>query len=184
MRSTFLALALALVASANAASFNKRTVSSNVQNCIKGLTAAQSQISAVASAVNGFSSSSGYAGALAIHSKEQALESLVKTANNNCCAMTNVVNEEEANAVINVVKTLIPDIQNALNTIVSKKDQFEDVALATTIVKTDIKSLESKVNALDKCILAVTPSDFTSVANVYIGQVNTAFAGAKSAYGI
>lgn len=98
--------------------------------------------------------------------------------------MTNVVNEEEANAVINVVKTLIPDIQDALNTIVSKKDQFEDVALATTIVKTDIKNLETKVNALDKCILAVTPSDFTSVANVYIGQVNSAFAGAKSAYGI
>ncbi|CEI98600.1 hypothetical protein RMCBS344292_12705 [Rhizopus microsporus] len=52
MRSSLLALALALVASANAASFSKRDVTPAVQTCIKDLTAAQSQLTIVATAVS------------------------------------------------------------------------------------------------------------------------------------
>ncbi|CAO3677112.1 hypothetical protein G6F70_001635 [Rhizopus microsporus] len=184
MRSSLLALALALVASANAASFSKRDVTPAVQTCIKDLTAAQNQLTIVATAVNGFTSSSGYAGALSVHSKEQTLENLIKQANTDCCAVTTVVSTEDANAVLAVVQTLVPDIESALDAIVTKKPQFDAVPLATSIVKGDIKNLQAKVTTLDNCILAVTPSDFTTAANEYVGRINNAFSKADTAYGI
>ncbi|KAG1356722.1 hypothetical protein G6F62_002017 [Rhizopus arrhizus] len=184
MRTTFFVLVLALAASANAASFSKRAISSAVQTCVKDLTAAQAQIEAVTTAVNGFTAASGYAGALGVHNKEQALEALVKTAKSDCCAVTTVVSTEEANAVIDVVKTLVPDIESALGAIVSKKDAFNAVVLAANIVKSDIKNLQTQVTALDNCIVAVTPSDFATVANEYVSKVDAAFANAKAAYNI
>ncbi|KAG1239733.1 hypothetical protein G6F68_018345 [Rhizopus microsporus] len=106
------------------------------------------------------------------------------TAKSDCCAVTTVVSTEEANAVIDVVKTLVPDIESALGAIVSKKDAFNAVVLAANIVKSDIKNLQTQVTALDNCIVAVTPSDFATVANEYASKVDAAFANAKAAYNI
>lgn len=98
--------------------------------------------------------------------------------------MTTTVSEEEAAAVISVVNTIVPEIENALSAIVSKKPQFDAVLLATAIVKSDLKNLNTELTALDKCLLAVTPADDLAVAQGYVDRINTAFASANTAYGI
>jgi hypothetical protein len=56
--------------------------------------------------------------------------------------------------------------------------------LATTLVKGDIKNLESQTKALDNCLVAVTPADYLDAANGYVARVDSAFAAAKTAYGV
>lgn len=133
--------------------------------------------------VTAFTSSSGYSGALAIHTKEQTLESLITTATTDCCAVSSAT-EEEALAVLVVVDKLVTDIVTALNNIDSKKPQFDAVLLATAIVKSDIKNLKTKTNSLDTCLLNAAPADLKTRAQGYINTINTAFATAYTVYGI
>lgn len=168
----------------NAAALNKRAVSAGVQSCIDGLNTASAQLLVVTSAVDAFTSAAGYAGALSIHTKEQTLETNLKSATTACCAVTTTVSEEDAAAVIAVVDTIVPEIEDALSAIVGKKAQFDAVLLATAIVKADLKNLNTELTALDTCLLAVTPADVADVAQAYVDRINTAFAAANTAYGI
>ncbi|KAK4513865.1 uncharacterized protein ATC70_005871 [Mucor velutinosus] len=184
MRASLFAIAFTIAASVNAAAVQKRAVSAGVQSCIDGLNAASAQLLTVTSQVNSFTSSAGYSGALAVHSSEQTLESKLKAATTSCCAVTSTVSEEDATAVFSVVGVVVPEIESALSAIVTKKPQFDAVLLATSLVKTDIKNLNTEVNSLDTCLIAVTPADDLANANAYVDRVNTAFASAKTAYGI
>ncbi|GAN05215.1 hydrophobic surface binding protein [Mucor ambiguus] len=184
MRASLFAIALTIAASVNAAAVQKRTVTAGVQACVDGLNAASAQLLTVTSQVNSFTSAAGYSGALAVHSSEQTLETKLKAAITSCCAVTTTVSEEDATAVFSVVGVVVPEIENALSAIVTKKPQFDAVLLATSLVKTDIKNLNTEVNSLDTCLIAVTPAADLANANAYVGRVNTAFASAKTAYGI
>ncbi|KAI8975157.1 hydrophobic surface binding protein A-domain-containing protein [Mycotypha africana] len=184
MRSfTFVALA-ALALGANAATVNKRAISTPVQTCINDIIAVSNQLDIVTADVNAFTSSAGYSGAIAIHTKEQVLETKLKQAGTDCCAVSGTVTDEEAQAVLAVVSDLVPDVTAALASIVSKKSQFDAILLATTLVKNDIKNLDSQTNTLDTCLLAKTPSAYKTQANGLVTQISNAFASAKSAYGI
>jgi uncharacterized protein YfcZ (UPF0381/DUF406 family) len=108
----------------------------------------------------------------------------LKAATTSCCAVTTTVTEEDATAVLSVVGTLVPEIENALTAITNKKSQFDAVLLATSLVKADIKNLNTEVNALDTCLIAVTPTDDLTAANAYVSRVTTAFTAADTAYGI
>lgn len=108
----------------------------------------------------------------------------MKSATTSCCAVTTTVSEEDATAVFSVVGTLVPEIEDALTAITTKKSQFDAVVLATTLVKSDIKNLNTEVNALDTCLIAVTPADDLANANAYVARVTAAFAAANTAYGI
>jgi hypothetical protein len=111
------------------------------------------------------------------------LETDLKAATTACCAVTSATVEEAA-AVISVVDTIVPEIETALSDIVNQKPQFDAVLLATAIVKGDLKNLNTELTALDTCLVAATPSDYTSVAQGYVDRVNAAFAAADAAYGI
>lgn len=168
----------------NAAALNKRDVSAGVQSCIDGLNTASAELLLVTSAVKGFTSAGGYSAAINIHTTEQTLESYLKSATTACCAVTTTVSEEDATAVIGVVDTIVPEIEDALSAIVAQKSQFDAVLLATALVKADIKSLQTELQSLDTCLLAVTPSDDAAVAQAYVDRITAAFATADTAYGI
>ena len=134
--------------------------------------------------VDVFTSASGYAGALAIHTKEQTLETLLKKAGTDCCAVTSVVSDEEAVAVLDVVEDLVPQVEGALTSISDKKSQFDAIVLATTLVKGDIGRLHTQTSALDTCLVAVTPSLYLTEANGYVDRIEAAFEAAETVYGI
>ncbi|KAG1436717.1 hypothetical protein G6F56_013436 [Rhizopus delemar] len=113
---------------------------------------------------------------------DSALPLVCLTAGTHCCAVTKVVSTEDANAVLDMVKGLVPDIEASLSAIVNKKSEFAKVTAAPTIVKADIKSLQGNVVALDTCIVAVTPAEFNTVATGYVTRVNAAFDAANAAY--
>ncbi|KAI7906256.1 uncharacterized protein BX663DRAFT_558787 [Cokeromyces recurvatus] len=180
----FSIFAVALAASVNAATLSKRDISSGVQACINGFNDALPQLGTVTSKVNSFTRAAGYPGAIAVHSEEQKLEALLKSTTTACCAVTTTVSNEEADAVISVIDTVVPQIEAALAAITVKKPEFDAVLLATNIVKGDIKNLDSQVTTLDNCLVAVTPDSYLDVANGYVTRVRTAFDTAEDAYGI
>lgn len=135
--------------------------------------------------VDGFTSSAGYAGALAIHNKEQTLETLLKKAGTDCCVTPPTsVTDEEAQAVLGVVGSLVPQVTGSLSSISTKKSQFDAIPLATTIVKTDIKNLNTQTNTLNTCLLNKTPAQYLPTANDYAAKINKAFADTRAVYGI
>lgn len=134
--------------------------------------------------VNAFTTASGYSGAIAIHTQEQKLETLIKQANTDCCAQTTTVSESDATAVFTVVAQIVPQITTAINDIIAKKSTFASVLLSTPIVKSDIASLNKLLNTLDTCLINVTPADDLTQAQGYIATINSAFASADTAYGI
>jgi hypothetical protein len=79
---------------------------------------------------------------------------------------------------------LVPEIEGALSSIVTKKPEFDAIFLATALVKGDIKNLDSQTKALDTCLVAATPADYLDAANGYVTRIDNAFATAKTAYGI
>ncbi|GAN11327.1 hydrophobic surface binding protein [Mucor ambiguus] len=179
-----LLIAAAFALSAHAAALDKRAISAPVQLCIDDINSAAAQLAIVKADVDAFTSSKGYSGALAIHNKEQVLETRLKKAGTDCCAFTGTVTTEEADAVLNTVSALVPQVSAALTSIVTKKPQFDAILLATTLVKSDIKNLDSQTKTLDTCLLAKTPASHLTAANALVTQINNSFASAKTAYGI
>ncbi|KAI9343695.1 hypothetical protein BD770DRAFT_414403 [Pilaira anomala] len=122
--------------------------------------------------VNIFTSAAGYPGATAIHQLEQALEVELKKA---------------ADAVLSTVSNLIPQITGTLGAIEVKKPQFDAILLAPTIVKNDIKNLDTQTRTLNTCLIDKTlldPPSYLQTANSYASQINAAFVSVKSKYGV
>lgn len=118
-----------------------------------------------------------------IHASEQTLESLIQTATSDCCTIS-TISDEEANAILAVVEDLVPDIVSTLATLDSKKPQFDAVLLATLIVKTDIKNLDTKTTSLDICLLAACPTGLQTTCQDLMDQVNAAFDTSEIVWGI
>ncbi|GAA5808292.1 hypothetical protein MFLAVUS_001682 [Mucor flavus] len=178
----FIAVTLAL--SANAA-LVKRTDDPQIQLCMDDLTSANDQLAIVKGAVDSFTRSLGYPGAMDIHNKEQVLEQRLTTAGTTCCAVNTVATTADADDFLGVVNTMVPLVQGALTSIVAKKPEFDAIFLATAIVKTDIKNLNDQANQLlDNCLFDVTPPSHTAIATAYVSDIKSAFTTAKSAYGI
>jgi hypothetical protein len=134
--------------------------------------------------VDAFTRAGGYSAALAIHEKEKVLETRLKKAGTDCCAVSVTITTEEADAVLGVVTTLVPEVVASLNSIVVKKPEFDAIFLATALVKGDIKNLDSQTKALDTCLINKTPASHLPAANDLIAQIDASFASAKQAYGI
>ncbi|KAI9338331.1 hypothetical protein BD770DRAFT_331435, partial [Pilaira anomala] len=176
-----------LLSLANAATIQKRAISDTVQLCINDINAVGAKLDIVANAVNSFTSAAGYPGATAIHQLEQVLEVELKKAGVDCCVDTHTITLEEADAVLSTVSNLIPQITGTLGAIEVKKPQFDAILLATTIVKNDIKNLDTQTRTLNTCLINKTPLDppsYLQTANSYASQINAAFVSAKSKYGV
>lgn len=123
---------------------------------------------------------------MAIHNLEQVLETRIKKAKTDCCAIVGYATSEETTGVLAEVGTLVPKVVQTIDSIKAKKPQFDAILLATLIVKNDLKNLESQTKALDTCLIAKTPlspPEFRVQADAYVAQIDASFAGAKSLYG-
>ncbi|KAG2229481.1 hypothetical protein INT48_004683 [Thamnidium elegans] len=185
--SATLLIAAALAFSANAASIDRRdlVISPPVALCIADLVSASEQLAIVKTAVDGFFSSAGYSGALAIHNLEQVLETRINKAKTDCCAVTGVITSDEATGVLDTVGLLVPKVVDAITSINGKKSQFDAIFLATSIVKTDLKNLEAATKALDTCLVnktPLTPPEFKIQADAYVATINASFLSAKNLY--
>ncbi|KAI9281111.1 hypothetical protein BY458DRAFT_264525 [Sporodiniella umbellata] len=182
MRATFLTLALALFASANAATLNTRAVSGDVKTCINDFLASDVKVKELTTAVNAFSKSQGLNGALGLHIKVQTLQTSVKKTKDECCAVNRVVTTEDAQSMLDSVQPVVADIEASLAALTSKKADINAIPAAIGIVKTDLKNLKDLVDPLDACILAAAPDSFKTVANDLIGRINAAFDKANKSF--
>lgn len=129
--------------------------------------------------IDAFSSQDGYTGAYAIHQKEQLIETSLEKANSDCCPL-NGLSIDEVTAVLGVVTKLVPDVVKVLGSIVSKKLDFENLALATSLLKNDIKTIKKLTTSLTTCLL-----NKGSIADRLVGttlktELDTAFAAVEA----
>lgn len=56
--------------------------------------------------------------------------------------------------MLGVVTKLVPQVVDVLAAIVSKKLDFKEISLATTVVKQDIKTISVLTNSLTTCLIS------------------------------
>ncbi|GAN05338.1 hypothetical protein MAM1_0088d04808 [Mucor ambiguus] len=93
----------------------------------------------------------GYSGNLVVHNKESVLETHFTKASTECFAAVVTITDEKADVFIVTVSTLVSQATAALSSIVVKKPEFDTILLATALVKSDIKNLDTQSKALDTC---------------------------------
>ncbi|KAL9544814.1 hypothetical protein MBANPS3_007446 [Mucor bainieri] len=176
---TALLLTIASAISVNAAAFEKREVSPAAQICIDSISSVGAQLAETSPSIDAFSSQDGYAGAYTIHEKEQLIEAGLQKANDDCCPLGGASFGEIA-AVSAVVAKLVPDVVKVLGSIVSKKLEFDNLALATTLLKKDIKTVNTLTMSLANCLLS-KGSIANSVAGIALkAELDTAFAAVEA----
>ncbi|KAJ8652114.1 hypothetical protein O0I10_012265 [Lichtheimia ornata] len=171
--------ALAALTAVNALALDRR----GVPECAAGLTQVQSQLDVVTTGVNNWKVSDGYAGALKVQTEETKLEKNLDSAKS-ACTISGTVSEADADTILAQVDTLVPKVETALDSLVQKKSDFDQVLLVTALVTKDIKNLKTKTDALDNALLSATPASYKDRANAYVKRINDAFAAAYTAYGI
>lgn len=143
----------------------------------------QNQLDVVTTGVNNWKVSDGYAGALKVQTEETKLENYLDSAKS-ACTISGTVSDTDAQTILAQVDTLVPKVESALSSIVTKKPDFDKVLLVTALVTKDIKNLKTKTDALDNALLSATPASYKDQANAYVARINKAFADAYTAYGI
>lgn len=124
---------------------------------------------------------------MAIFNQEQVLKNHLANAAIDCCAVTGIITDEEADAMLVTVTPVIPKATNALATLVVKKPVFDSVYLTTPLVKTETKNLYTNTTVVYTCIHnigSVQHPTYIPVINDYIRQLDTAFINAYNAYGM
>ena len=154
-----------------------------VPECADGLTQVQNQLDVVTTGVNNWKASDGYAGALKVQTEETKLENNLDSAKS-ACTISGTVSEEDADTILAQVETLVPKVETALDSLVEKKSEFDQVLLVTALVTKDIKNLKTKTDALDKALVSATPDSYKDKADGYVKRIEDAFAAAYKAFGI
>lgn len=129
--------------------------------------------------IDAFSSQDGYAGAYAIHTKEQTIEASLKKANSDCCPLGRV-SVDEVTALLGVVTKLVPDVVKVLGSIVNKKLEFDNLALATALLKKDIKAIHALTTSLTTCLLSKGSITDRLVGTALKTELDTAFAAVEA----
>lgn len=86
--------------------------------------------------------------------------------------------------MFDLIGSMVPDITGSLDSIITKKPDFDAVAFVTTFLKVDIKALADLLKILDGCLITVAPDFLLASAQAYIDGINTKIAAAFTAYNI
>ncbi|GAN05324.1 hypothetical protein MAM1_0088c04794 [Mucor ambiguus] len=105
-----------------------------------------------------------------------------------CCCSTchfdGTVTAKEADAVIATVNTFVPQATATLSSIFTKKPEFDAILLATALVKSEIKSLDTQTKVLDACLIDKTSPSYVAAVNALVTQISSSFASTMIAYSI
>ncbi|GAA5805957.1 hypothetical protein HPULCUR_011484 [Helicostylum pulchrum] len=163
---------LALFAlSANAASIKKRGISAHFLVCKDHIDSIDAQITFVHTRLNAYTASQDINVALHLRIAEQALLERMKKAGTDCCSVTGIITDEEADTMLVTVAPVIPKATNALASLAERKAVFDSIHFATDIAKIDIKDLYTNTTAIYTCIHdigSVQHPTYIPVINNYI----------------
>lgn len=95
----------------------------------------------------------------------------MKKAGTDCCSVTGIITDEEADTMLVTVAPVIPKATNALASLAERKAVFDSIHFATDIAKIDIKDLYTNTTAIYTCIHdigSVQHPTYIPVINNYI----------------
>lgn len=133
--------------------------------------------------MDGFTTASGFAGLLSVHSKVQTVVTQLQKAGTDCCAITTTITTDEANAVLAALMSLVPDVEGTMTSFVTKKPQFASFQLsAVSMIKSDIISMHTKHTPLNTCLLSVEPPILIPEQKSLFDRIEAAYIYAERAY--
>lgn len=111
----------------------------------------------------------------------------MKKSGADCCSVTGIITDEEADAMLITVTPVIPKATNALALLIEKKPTLDSIILVTHVAKADVRDLYTNTAVIYTCILDIGSAQhptYIPIINDYINQLNTAFTNTYSVYGI
>ncbi|GAN06024.1 hypothetical protein MAM1_0108d05500 [Mucor ambiguus] len=73
-------------------------------------------------------------------------------------------------------------VTTVLSSTAIQKPEFGAIPLATALVKSEIKSLDTQTKVLNACLIDKTSPSYVAAANALVTQINIFFAFARAAY--
>ncbi|CAO3690656.1 unnamed protein product [Rhizopus stolonifer] len=183
MRFSLLLIVISFAASAKAAQFDKRELSDGVQSCVTQLNNAQSSLTDLKTVIDSYDPKN-LLGAIDIQNKEQKLEHTITRATDECCKLKNPIDPGEARSLIDLYKSLVPNVDDTLNSLANKKPMVDGNNMITNFVKKDIRVLADYVGAVDKCVLNFIPTDLQREVQDSVDKIVSSFDKVNKAFGI
>lgn len=112
-------------------------------------------------------------------------------ATTDCNAIVGALNSQESSHVFyNFFEVIFPIAKDALSSVYTKKAEFDAISNANTIVKNDIKSLETKTEALKVALTsklnvnAMSTAYYIAMIDYRLKEIYDYFNRVKNSYGI
>lgn len=125
-----------------------------------------------------------YDGFQKVQELEQEVEQRIQEARENCDFRGEKASVLLSGPIMTSYHSLVPIIENLMDTVVQKKPEFDSVPKLTPVVTKDIHDMFLKTYYLEQELLAATPDKDKDRAQDYYNRVDHAFSSAYHAYGL
>lgn len=98
--------------------------------------------------------------------------------------MKNPIDPGEARSLIDLYKSLVPNVDDTLNSLVNKKPMVDGFNVVTNFVKKDIIVLAVDVGAVDRCVLNFIPDDLKRELQDSVDKIVASFDRVNKTFGI
>ncbi|KAI9273566.1 hypothetical protein BY458DRAFT_489425 [Sporodiniella umbellata] len=180
MRSSFLALVIALAASANAKTVNRNGVSMDVSACTIELNNVGNHLSEVAVNLSGYTKN--LAHAMEIQAGHLTLEEALKIANKQCSKISGSLSPNDSNTILEAARTLSPHIETMTSALVDKKGEIAEIPELVNIVLEDVRNTRGLVNSLTSTLYAIFPEESKETATTHIENIHSAIDNAEQIF--
>ncbi|CDH54577.1 predicted protein [Lichtheimia corymbifera JMRC:FSU:9682] len=124
-----------------------------------------------------------YEGFESIQKLEQKVEQRIQDARDNCNFGGEKASTILSGTIMSAYHSLVPDIEDLMDTMIQKKPEFDSVPKVTPLVKQDIHDMFLKTYYLEQELIAVASDGDKDRAQDYYHRIDHAFSSAYHAYG-
>ncbi|KAI8976548.1 hypothetical protein BDB01DRAFT_352962 [Pilobolus umbonatus] len=187
MRSTLLLSIVGFfTVAANAASINKRTISSEVQVCIDQLNLVGPKMDNLQAFLNTFDTGEteyNMATGLKVYDFKKIVNAALETSGIACCAVSSpVFTDEEAPALLSIYQGITPRVQEYTQSYIAKYPSFIEIPLMSSIYKAHFMYANEFSDTLGGCLVSRSPSAQSDAFTAEMNLIRAAYDEAHTVY--
>ncbi|KAI8976562.1 hypothetical protein BDB01DRAFT_354945 [Pilobolus umbonatus] len=187
MRSTLLLSIVGFfTVAANAASINKRTISSEVQVCIDQLNLVGPKMDNLQAYLNTFDTGEteyNLATDLKIHTFKREVNTALETSGIACCDVSSpVFTDEEAPALLSIYQGITPKVQEYTQSYIAKYPIIYEIPFYLIVYMLDFKNATQFSDTLGGCLVSRSPSAQSDAFTAEMNLIRAAYDEAHTVY--
>ncbi|KAI8981887.1 hypothetical protein BDF20DRAFT_434582 [Mycotypha africana] len=155
--------------------------SNTIKACVSDIVVLTEKLKAVRGDVNGFKAEDGFLAAYALHSKIKEIEDAIYKSRYDCCAIPRKLDNAETEVLLDLEQPLLIEVKLILNTLLLKKPELQQVLMAGSILRNDLRNIQALFNPLGVCLIEKVSDDKKAIEKKTIAALDSLFSAAINA---